>query len=431
MQERQRSTTTKKCDMTEGGVQQFADKKYLSGVTVKPGYTQTEVGVIPEDWVATKLGEIVSFTNGKAHENVITDYGVYTVVNSKFISTEGEVAKQSNSCFCSAAINDILMVMSDVPNGRAIAKCFLVNKNNFYAVNQRVCVVRPKGVHPKLLFYKLDRNQFYLSFDDGVKQTNLKKSDVLACPLALPSNNKEQTAIATALSDVDALITSLDQLIAKKRDIKQATMQQLLTGKKRLAGLSGKWEVKQLGDVAEIIGGGTPSTFVSSYWNGTINWFTPTEIGIKKYSYESERKITKNGLEDCSARILPIGTILLTSRAGIGDVSILMQEGCTNQGFQSLISKDGYDNEYLYYLLLTLKKELLQNASGSTFLEINPNKLKKIEIFLPDYKTQTHIANILSDMDADINLLEAKRNKTIALKQGMMQELLTGRIRLI
>lgn len=150
--------------------------------------------------------------------------------------------------------------------------------------------------------------------------------------------------------------------------------------------------MKKLGEIVDIVGGGTPSTFVSEYWNGTINWFTPTEIGLNKYTYESQRKLTKEGLSNCSARILPIGTILLTSRAGIGDLSILKSEGFTNQGFQSLISKEGYSNEYIYYLMLTLKNVLLKNASGSTFLEISPNKIKQIEVAIPDYDEQTRIA---------------------------------------
>jgi type I restriction enzyme S subunit len=207
-------------------------------------------------------------------------------------------------------------------------------------------------------------------------------------------------------------------------------MQQLLTGKKRLAGFSGEWEVKRLGDVADIIGGGTPSTFVSNYWNGNINWFTPTEIGTEKYVFDSVRKITKDGLINCSAKILPIGTILLTTRAGIGDISILKKEACTNQGFQSFVTKDSFYNEFLYYLISTLKNVLIQNASGSTFLEISPNKIKQIQISIPTIEEQTAIATILSDMDAEISQLEGRRAKMGELKQGMMQELLTGRIRL-
>ncbi|MHC1732793.1 MAG: restriction endonuclease subunit S [Bacteroidales bacterium] len=192
-----------------------------------------------------------------------------------------------------------------------------------------------------------------------------------------------------------------------------------------------EWEVMHLGDIANVIGGGTPSTFNDDYWNGDINWFTPTEIGLKKYSYESLRKITKKGFENSSARILPIGTILLTSRAGIGDVSILMNEACTNQGFQSLVAKGELNNEFLYYVVSTLKKVLLQNASGSTFLEISPKKVKSILVALPStLKEQTAIATALSDTDTLIEILEKLIEKKRNIKQGVMHELLTGRKRL-
>jgi type I restriction enzyme S subunit len=208
-------------------------------------------------------------------------------------------------------------------------------------------------------------------------------------------------------------------------------MQELLTGRRRLPGFSGEWETKSMGDIAEIVGGGTPKTNNPRFWNGNINWFTPTEIGINKYSYISERRITREGLLSSSAKLLPIGTILLTSRAGIGDASILMSEGCTNQGFQSLVPKEGFYNEFLYYRVLTLKDILIQNASGSTFLEISPNRLKQIEILYPQINEQLAIANFLSDMDSEIKALEDQLSKYRLLKQAMMQELLTGRIRLI
>ncbi len=185
------------------------------------------------------------------------------------------------------------------------------------------------------------------------------------------------------------------------------------------------WEVKYLGEIAKIIGGGTPSTNETSFWNGDINWFTPTEIGLKKYSYESLRKITKIGLENSSARLLPAGTILLTTRAGIGDISILMSEACTNQGFQSFVVNDSFDNEYIYYLISTLKNTFIQNASGSTFLEISPKKIKAIQIAVPTKAEQKAIAEVLSDTDELIQSLEKKIAKKRLIKQGAMQKLLT------
>ena len=185
------------------------------------------------------------------------------------------------------------------------------------------------------------------------------------------------------------------------------------------------WEVVQIQHVAQVIGGGTPSTYNSHYWNGNINWFTPTEIGNQKYSFESLRKLTLSGLKNSSAKILPAGTILLTSRASIGDTSILKVESSTNQGFQSLIANKTIDNEFLYYSINCLKKQLIENASGSTFLEISPRKVKEIKIPLPPTKDeQTAIATALGDMDALIASQEKLIDKKKAIKQGAMQQLL-------
>jgi type I restriction enzyme S subunit len=400
---------------------------------LKPGYKQTEVGVIPHDWEVKQLGALVSYTNGKAHEQSITDYGRYVVVNSKFISTEGEIRKYSDHCYSPTSVGDVLMVMSDVPNGRAIAKCFWVDREHTYTVNQRICALHPRQIDGKLLFYKLDKNPFYLAFDDGVKQTNLRKDDVLSCPLGIPKSDDEQRAIAGVLGDVDALLGVLQKLIAKKRNLKQAAMQQLLTGQTRLPGFTSEWDVNRLGDVVEIVNGGTPSTNVPAYWEGGIKWCTPTDITgtAGKYLTETERTISPAGLHSCSARLLPAGALLLCSRATIGEVKIAACEVCTNQGFKSLIPGTTVNNEFLYYLLLTMKAQMVERAIGSTFLEISKKDTAALEIRLPLLQEQTAISEVLSDMDAEIGVLEQRLAKTRALKQGMMQELLTGKTRLI
>lgn len=187
-----------------------------------------------EGWEVKYLEDIATFKNGKAHENSISDSGKYIVVNSKFISTNGEVKKYSNDNFLPASEGDVLMVMSDVPNGKAIAKCFVVDRDNAYTVNQRICVISPLNIDGKFLFYKLNRHPYYLSFDDGVKQTNLRKNDVLSCPLDIPSTKAEQTAIATILSDMDTEITALESRLEKTRTLKSGMMHELLTGRIRL-----------------------------------------------------------------------------------------------------------------------------------------------------------------------------------------------------
>jgi len=186
------------------------------------------------------------------------------------------------------------------------------------------------------------------------------------------------------------------------------------------------WEVKTIDDVATVVGGGTPSTTCSSFWSGgSINWFTPTEIGLNKYVFSSKKKITEDGLKNSSARILPEKTILLTSRAGIGDLAILQTSSTTNQGFQSMISKDIINNEFLYYLMSISKKKILEKASGSTFLEISPNNLKSIQIPLPPLPEQKAITTVLSDADSLIQALEKKIAKKQLIKKGAMQKLLS------
>ncbi|RKU92870.1 restriction endonuclease subunit S [Helicobacter pylori] len=190
------------------------------------------------------------------------------------------------------------------------------------------------------------------------------------------------------------------------------------------------WQKVRLGDIAEIIGGGTPSTQITSFWNGSINWFTATEIGITKYVYKSQRTITPLGLKKSSAKLLPIGTILLTSRASIGDCAILKVAATTNQDFQSLIPLEKINNEFLYYLMLTLKNKLLKLASGSIFLGVSPNKIKNLLIPLPPLNEQNAIANVLSDVDHYLCSLDALILKKESVKKALSFELLSQRKRL-
>jgi type I restriction enzyme S subunit len=245
----------------------------------------------------------------------------------------------------------------------------------------------------------------------------------------------EQEAIAEALSDADALIESLEQLLAKKRHLKQGAMQELLTGKKRLPGFSGAWEVKRLDELARIHSGGTPSTTQSQFWDGDILWCTPTDITALdggKYLTDTSRKITPQGLKSSSAEIIPASSVVMTSRATIGECAINRVPVATNQGFKNFVPANGVDVEFLYYLLLTQKQGFISLCGGSTFLEIGKTQLVGFEVQVPSTKAeQTAIATVLSDMDADIAALETKLAKARQVKQGMMQELLTGRIRLL
>ena len=180
----------------------------------------------------------------------------------------------------------------------------------------------------------------------------------------------------------------------------------------------------ELGDVVDIVGGGTPSTSVIEYWNGEINWYSPVEIGNQIYVSNSQNKITKLGLEKSSAKILPAyKTILFTSRAGIGNTAIITSDGATNQGFQSLVIKEKMDLYFLYTTSYKIKEMALQIASGSTFLEISGKSLSKLEILLPNFEEQTKIGKFFKQLDNLITVNERELNKLRNLKKSYLEKM--------
>ena len=184
----------------------------------------------------------------------------------------------------------------------------------------------------------------------------------------------------------------------------------------RFPEFSGEWETKSINDLADVIGGGTPDTTVKSYWDGGIQWFTPSEIGKNKFVDASLRTITEDGLNNSSAKLLPPNTLLLSSRATIGECSLSLRECATNQGFQSLVSKK-CNVDFLYYLIQTKKKDLIRKSCGSTFLEISANEVRKIQVSVPSDVEQQKIAGLLSLIDERI----ATQNKIIDKLQSLIK----------
>jgi len=250
----------------------------------------------------------------------------------------------------------------------------------------------------------------------------INKTEFGELSFPLPPTKAEQTAIATALNDADALITQLEKLIAKKRDIKQGAMQELLKPKEG-------WEVKKLGEVGEIVTGSTPPTQIKEYWNGTIPWITPTDIHNKKDIFHSEREITNKGLQ--VIRKIPPNSLLVTCIASIGKNAILRNDGACNQQINAIVQNGYYDIDFLYYLIEFSKNILIGSAGITATLILSKKEFSELEFYLPSLEEQTRIAQILSDMDAEIEALEKKLDKYKMIKQGMMQNLLTGRIRLV
>ena len=200
-------------------------------------------------------------------------------------------------------------------------------------------------------------------------------------------------------------------------------MKNVLVPKIRFKEFNDSWKKLKIKDIANVIGGGTPPTETEKFWNGSIQWFTPSEIGKSKYIANSERTISELGLENSSAKLLPSGTILLTSRATIGETSILLNSGTTNQGFQSLIAKPFMSNEFIYYLKYSFEKEMKIKAFGSTFLEISKKNLENIEVYITDYTEQEKIANFLSLLDKKIELQQKKIETLKIYKIGLIKKI--------
>ena len=197
-----------------------------------------------------------------------------------------------------------------------------------------------------------------------------------------------------------------------------------LVPKRRFKDYLENWKLKKISDVGEIIGGGTPNTAIKEYWNGSINWFSPTEIGDKPYVFESQKKITELGLQYSSAKVLPAQkTVLFTSRAGIGDMAILAKDAATNQGFQSIVVKEDSDVYFIYSMGFKIKEYALKNASGSTFLEISGKELSKAPVVVPEVKEQEKIGQFFKVLDKRIVNQEKKIAKVKALKEAYLSEM--------
>jgi type I restriction enzyme S subunit len=179
------------------------------------------------EWATRSLGQLAVYENGKAYEQDIVENGKYVVVNSRFISTNGLVRKYTNAEYLIAEAGEVLMVLSDLPKGKALAKCYFAELSNFYAVNQRVCRLRPKEVNGRFLYYALNRHPHLLAFDDGLNQTHLSKSGVNECPLCVPTCKEEQHRIAECLSSLDTRITAETQRFEALKTHKRGLMQQL------------------------------------------------------------------------------------------------------------------------------------------------------------------------------------------------------------
>ena len=405
--------------------------KQGDALSLPKGYKQTEVGLIPEDWDVNLLSNVVNnISSGKS--NTSNESGDYILYGST-----GKIGKK---------------FYYDYKGTKILVARVGANAGNLYKVSGNYCV----SDNTLMLSFNddFDINYFfyYLNYFNlnklvfGSGQPLITGGQLKVLQIPVPSTLTEQKAIATALSDVDALITSLEQTITKKKAIKQGAMQQLLTpphkGGKRLPGFSGEWVEKTLGDVGVCIRGVTYSgdsdlyPFDNSDSTRLLrsNNVFDKNIVIKNLQYVKKEKVKSHQIMKSKDILICManGSKALVGKAGqFNGASMQYTFGAFMGIFRPNI--DEWDGDFLFNLFSTnlFRCHLDIQLSGSSINNLNPSDIEDFKFHIPSNPEQKAIAQILSDMDAEITQLETKKEKYQAIKQGMMQELLTGKTRLV
>lgn len=414
---------------------------------IPKGYKMSEFGIIPEDWIETKWGDcLATFSSGATPYRGVP---AYYKGNVKWISS-GElnynVISDTIEHISEQAVRDtnlkvhqpgtMLIAITGLEAEGTRGRCALVGtpattNQSCLAINgtNKVCI------EYLFEFYKMFGCALAFKYCQGTKQQSYTADIVKKLPIIYPRNIDEQKAIAKKLSEIDELIAGLGEQIEKKRQIKEGAMQQLLTGKTRLPGFNQPWSTDSLGNHAEIYRGGSPrpiENYLTDSPNG-INWIKIGDVSTNaKYIESTQEKIVTEGIRH--SREVHAGDFLLSNSMSFGRPYILKVDGCIHDGWLVIQNyQESFETEYLYYILGSsqITHQYLAMAAGSSVLNLNKDIVKKVLVPIPPIDEQSAIAQVLSDMDDEIHQLEAEHNKYSLIKQGMMQELLTGNTRLV
>ena len=390
---------------------------------LKPGYKQTEVGVIPEDWIACTLSALATMKSGESITSTNIDQF------SRYPCYGGNGLRGYTTRFTHDGCHALI--------GRQGALCgnVLAVNGQFFASEHAIVVTASPHTDISWLTFVLGKMNLN-RYSESSAQPGLSVAKILSLPVGAPPQKAEQTAIAAALSDVDGLLIMLDRLIAKRRDLKQAAMQQLLTGRNRLPGFTGGWEVKPLGDCLSgrpDYGINAPAVPYSDRLPAYVRITDITEDG----RFSHEKLVSVDSAESSNYYLSDGDIVFARTGASVGkSYRYNLSDGpLVFAGFLIRVRSDkrkllpaflaAYITTDAYWNWV----RLMSTRSGQP--GINGNEYSQMPIPIPPLSEQIAIAAVLSDMDSEIAALEARRDKTRLLKQGMMQELLTGRTRLI
>lgn len=413
---------------------------------MKPGYKLTEVGVIPEDWQAVQLGQKIEISHGFPFASQhFVEHGQYMLTTpGNFYEDGGFRYLGAKQKYYAGPIpdnyllksGDLIVAMTEQADG-LLGSAALIHDSGTYLHNQRLGRVKLSctDVDASFLFYVFNSTYYRCKVRETAAGTKVKHTSpekLCEIQIAIPSIN-EQRAIATALSNMDGLISGLDQLIAKKRDIKQAAMQQLLTGQQRLPGFSGPWELKRLDDIAiidpESLTGNTSPDYEFNYISledvDTGRLQGHTEMRFSDAPSRARRKLRANDILVSTVRPNLMSHLLFSEPE---------KNWVCSTGFSVIRCANEVASPnfiYPHFFGSVINNQIDKIITGSNYPAINSADVRALEILIPSYSEQIVIATILSDMDRELAALETRRDKARQLKQGMMQELLTGRIRLL
>lgn len=347
-------------------------------------------------------------------------------------------ATSEAKCGRCSLLQDGDIIIADTAEDEAVGKAIEIQGTSGKKVISGLHTIayRPQeGVFaPGFLGYFLNSSVYHnqlLPLMQGIKVLSITKTALSDTLIKYPVY-EDQARITKALLSIDALIARLDEAIEKKGQIKRGLMQSLLTGNTRLRH-NEEWEVFKLSQVGEMFAGGTPSTEIKDYWDGEVSWLHSGAIqNCYLYPCNVQRKITTKGLQNSAARIIKAGSVLVAiTGATCANIGFLTFQSAANQSVIAIETRDGFDALFLYYKLLASRNQILSHKGGSAQSGVTLKSLSSVEVFLPtDINEQREIAKILRNCDLEIIALENKRDKYILIKQGMMQQLLTGKIRL-
>lgn len=380
-------------------------------------------------WEQRKLREIATFINGRAYsQNELLSAGKYRVLRvGNFYTNDSWYYSNLELADKYYALNGDLLYTWSATFGPHI---WTGNKVIYHYHIWKVELSESLEKYFAVQLLERDKNKI-LNDKNGSTMVHVTKSGMENEEVVIPFSVLEQQKIGNFFKKLDSLLTLHQRKYEKLLNIKKSMLEKMfpkegeVVPEIRFKGFTGAWEQRKLGDIADITGGGTPSTSNNDYWDGNINWYSPAEISNQIFLNSSQRKITELGFSSCSAKMLPKGTVLFTSRAGIGKTAILSAEGCTNQGFQSIVPHaNDLDSYFIFSRTNELKKYGEIVGAGSTFVEVSGKQMAAMTLMMPPkFNEQKTIGDFFKRLDSLLTLHQRKLEMLKNVKQAFLEKM--------